>query len=217
LNIQLTPNEVRVIGSLMEKSVFTPDQYPLTLNALTLACNQKSSRDPVLTLDQGTVQHTVRDLERKHLVTCDENFRGRAERYAQRLFNTPFSEIQLSPPEFAVVCLLLLRGPQTPGELRTRSGRLFDFPDNQAVGATLEGLMARPGGALVARLARKTGRQDSEYAHLLSGAIESAPPEATAAGTADRVSRPDRIGALEARVEALERALEELVARLPPS
>ena len=98
LNIVLDPNEARVIGSLMEKSIVTPEQYPLTLNALTLACNQKSSREPVMSLDQGTVQHTARQLEGKHLVSSEENFKGRVVKYTQRLCNTPFAELQLSEP-----------------------------------------------------------------------------------------------------------------------
>ena len=126
-NIVLTTEEARILGSLMEKSVVTPEQYPLTLNALTLACNQKSSRDPVMSLDQGTVQHTARQLENKHLVSSEENFRGRVVKYTQRLCNTPFGEFQLSEDEFAVICLLLLRGRQTP---RSVSGA---SPDRSAI------------------------------------------------------------------------------------
>jgi uncharacterized protein YceH (UPF0502 family) len=204
----LTLNETRVIGCLMEKSVFTPDQYPLTLNALTLACNQKSSREPVLNLEHGTVQHTLRQLEARHLVTSDENFQGRATRFAQRFCNTPFSEFEFTADEFAVICLLLLRGAQTPGEIRTRSARLFEFPDNAAVVRTLQGLMERPGGPLVARLPRRANRQDSEFVHLFSGVVESAPPEAEP--SSNPRAKVDRVSALEARVAALELALAEL-------
>jgi uncharacterized protein len=211
LNIVLTLDEARVLGSLMEKSVVTPEQYPLTLNALTLACNQKSSRDPVMSLDQGTVQHTARQLENKHLVSSEENFRGRVVKYTQRLCNTPFAEFQLSEPEFAVICLLLLRGRQTPGELRARSGRLHEFADNGAVEATLEGLINRDGGALVARLPRTPGRRDFEYMHLFFGPIESvaADIESRPSGAAD-AARPDRISRLESRIEMLERELQDL-------
>jgi len=207
--IVLTQDEARVIGCLVEKSLLTPDQYPLTLNALTNACNQKSSRDPVLALDPGTVQRTARELGQRHLVSIDENFRGRAERYMQRLCNTPFSELQLAPPELAVMCLLLLRGPQTPGELRSRSGRLHSFPDNQVVTDTLRGLIEREGGPLVVRLPRTPGRLDSEYAHLLSGEV-AVPPPADVRPAAVSVGPPDRVAALEARVDALERELAEL-------
>lgn len=211
LNIVLDLNEARVIGSLMEKSIVTPEQYPLTLNSLMLACNQKSSRDPVMSLDQGTVQYTARQLESKHLVSSEENFKGRVVKYTQRLCNTPFAELQLTEPEFAVICLLLLRGRQTPGELRSRSGRLHEFPDNAAVDETLEALINRAEGALVARLPRTPGRRDFEYMHLFSGPIESVPadlePRESVSVPAARV---DRIGGLESRIEALERELQEL-------
>ena len=211
MNIVLTAQEIRILGSLMEKSVVTPDQYPLTLNALTLACNQRSSREPVMSLDQGTVQHTARQLENKHLVSSEENFNGRVVKYTQRLCNTPFGEFQLSEPEFAVICLLLLRGRQTPGELRTRSGRLHEFEDNDAVEVTLEGLINREAGPLVARLPRTPGRRDFEYMHLLCGPIESvaADVEPRSAAVAD-AGRPDRISRLESRIELLERELQEL-------
>ena len=121
-----------------------------------------------MSLDQGTVQHTARQLENKHLVSSEENFRGRVVKYTQRLCNTPFGEFQLSEDEFAVICLLLLRGRQTPGELRARSGRLHEFASNDAVDATLNGLINREEGALVARLPRTPGRRDFEYMHLFS-------------------------------------------------
>ena len=136
----LTANEIRVIGCLMEKSVTTPEQYPLTLNALTNACNQKSSREPVMSLSQGTVQHTVRELEDKHLLRVEDNFKRGVEKYSQRFCNTSFSELQFDTAQYAVVCLLLLRGPQSPGELRARSGRLHEFTDNNAVVETLDAL-----------------------------------------------------------------------------
>ena len=211
MNIELTLNEARILGCLMEKSVVTPEQYPLTLNSLTLACNQKSSRDPVLSLEQGTVQHTARQLENKHLLSSDENFNGRVVKFTQRLCNTPFAEFQFTDQEFAVICLLLLRGRQTPGELRSRSGRLFVFGDNQAVADTLQGLMDRDAGPLVARLPRTPGRQDSEYMHLFFGPIESAPAviESRSSSAVDS-SRPDRIALLESRVGVLEQELLEL-------
>ena len=209
----LTPEETRIIGCLLEKSVTTPDQYPLTLNALTNACNQKSSRNPVMSLEQGTVARTARMLEEQHLVTIQENFKSRVVKYQQRFCNTPFSELQFTDAEYAVICLLLLRGPQTPGELRTRSGRLFQFRDNAEVTETLVGLLEREKGPVVARLPRTPGRQDSEYAHLFSGAIESAPAEAVdtasvrSGDTQSRAGRADRISELELRVAELEREL----------
>lgn len=190
----------------MEKSVTTPDQYPLTLNALVAACNQKSSRDPVLSLDPGEVERTVRGMKDKHLVTSKENFNGRAEKFDQRFCNTPFADVQLDSAEFAIICLLLLRGPQTPGELRTRSSRLHGFSDNGAVVKALQGLLDREGGPLVARLPRKAGRQDSEYAHLLSGSIESAPAEEPVVARRSSSSGAE----LAARVDRLEETVREL-------
>ncbi len=206
----LTLNETRVIGSLLEKAVTTPEQCPLTLNALMTACNQKSSRDPVLSLDQGTVQRTARDLEEKLIVTSDENPRTGVVKYRHRFCNTPFSDLQLTEAEYAVVCVLLLRGPQTPGELRTRASRLYEFADNEAVVETLRDLLDadRPGGALVARLARVPGRRDHQYAHRFSGDVESVPEE-------ERVERPtsprrNALAELQTRVEALEREVAAL-------
>ena len=210
LNIELTLNETRLLGCLMEKSVTTPDQYPLTLNALTNACNQKSSRDPVLALDQGVVQRTARDLEAKHLLSSKENFKSRVEKYTQRLCNTPFAEFQFDTAEFAVICLLLLRGPQTPGELRTRSARLHGFEDNREVAELLDGLITREDGPFVARLPRKLGRQDSEYAHLFFGAIESVPADEAPPRPAADERPPSGAAELEARVSALEQDLIEL-------
>ena len=146
--------EARIIGCLIEKSIVTPDQYPLTLNALTNACNQKSGRDPVMSLQQGEVQHAIRDLEAKHLVRTEENFKSRTEKYTQRFCNTRYSDYQFEPPQLAVVCLLLLRRPQTPGELKARSGRLHSFADNDEVVDVLGTLIEWEGGPVVVELPR---------------------------------------------------------------
>ena len=207
----LTANEARVIGCLMEKSVITPDQYPLTLNALTNACNQKSGRNPVMSLEAGTVQRTARDLGAKHLVVTKENFKSGTEKYRQRFCNTTHSDYQFEPPQFAIVCLLLLRGPQTPGELRARSGRLHSFADNAAVVNALAGLIEREHDPLVVKLPRAPGRKDSEYMHLLCGPVdfEAAAVQAQAAratGSSERVS----VAQLAQRVERLEAEVAEL-------
>lgn len=214
-NPDLTVNEIRIVGCLMEKAVTTPEQFPLTLNALTLACNQKSSRDPVLSLDQETVRRTARVLEDKALVTREENFRTGVTKYRQRLCNTPFSDQQFTPEEYAAVCVLLLRGAQTPGEIRTRTARMHGFADNEAVSATLAGLLEedREGGAVVARLPRVPGRRDHEYMHLFAGDIDSVVEE-------DRLPAPpaprsSRLDELEARVQVLETELAALKLRLP--
>ena len=206
MDIRFTPNEARVIGCLMEKSVVTPDQYPLSLNALVNACNQKSSREPVLNLDQGVVQRTANELaEKKHVMV--ENLGSRVDKYRQRFCNTQFALIQFSPAEYSVICLLLLRGPQTPGELKSRSGRLHEFVTPEEVEAALESLMSRADGPYVARLPREPRRKDNAYAHLFGGPIESAPAEA-------RTEAPPRddsaLATLEQRVEALEQALAKL-------
>jgi uncharacterized protein len=210
LDIQLTPNEARVIGCLMEKSVITPDQYPLSLNALVNACNQKSSREPVLSLEPGAVERTVKDLIAKQLVMTQE-FGSRVEKYQQRFCNTHFAEIKFSPAEFAVVCLLLLRGPQTPGELKAHSGRLHEFLDSAEAEAALESLMTRADGPFVARLPREPRRKDHAYAHLFAGPIESAPPSMGSSEDAEpQAPRPSALAALEARVAKLEEELAAL-------
>jgi uncharacterized protein YceH (UPF0502 family) len=216
MQLILTANQARVIGSLIEKSVVTPDQYPLTLNALANACNQKSSRDPVMSLQQGEVQRTVRDLEEKTLVRTDENFKSRTEKYVQRFCNTRFSDYQFDPPQLAIVCLLLLRGPQTPGELRARSGRLHSFADNAAVVDSLSTLVNWENHPVAVKLPRTSGRKDAEYMHLFSGPIdvEAHTLERNSAGTGKSSGRvivselEQRVSNLEAEVAALKEQLE---------
>ena len=207
----LSVNEARIIGCLLEKSVVTSEQYPLTLNALTNACNQKSGRNPVMALEQGMVQRTVRDLETKHLLRTEENFKSRVEKYTQRFCNTRFSDYQFEGAQFAIVCLLLLRGPQTPGELRAHSGRLHTFAGNDDVVAALSTLMETEGNPLVVQLPRTPGRKDTEYMHLFCGPVDV---EANAAQVeASAISRPsDRISVsdLARRLEALEAEVAEL-------
>lgn len=212
MTIELDPTQLRVLGCMLEKAVLTPDQYPLTLNALVSACNQKSSRDPVMTLESGTVLRTLRQLEDRHLVASNENFRSRVEKFQQRFCNTPYADYQFEPDEYAVITLLMLRGEQTPGELRSRSGRLHEFADNAAVQETLERLLHREGGPLVARRPRAPGRRDHCWVHCFGGAVESVAAE-VAEAPASRpagASRNDRLDALEARVARLEAALAAL-------
>jgi len=211
----LTANESRIIGCLMEKSVVTPDQYPLSLNALTNACNQKSSRDPVMSLSQGEVQRTVRDLETKNLLRVEENFKRGIEKYAHRFCNTHFNDLQFDPPQFAIVCLLLLRGPQTPGELRTRCARLHSFEDSSTVVNALTGLIEQEGDPLVAKLPRTPGRKDSDYMHLFSGPIdleayESEAQSSVSTRSSERVGLSEltkRVSDLEAEVAELKKIL----------
>ena len=209
--IELTPEEARIIGCLIEKSIVTPDQYPLTLNALTNACNQKSSRDPVMSLDPGTVERCARLLEAKNLLRADESFKSRTKKYLHRFCNSRYSDLQFDDAELAIVCLLLLRGPQTPGELRARSGRLHAFADNAAVTSSLQQLMEREPDALIARLPRAPGRKDSEYMHLFCGPIDGS---LTTVEPAQATRTPTNTGELESRVAALESELATLKSRL---
>lgn len=207
----LNEAEARVVACLIEKSLVTPDQYPMTLNALTNACNQKSSRNPVMSMTQGEVQHTIRALEAKHLVSREENFKSRTEKYSQRFCGTRYSGHQFDAAQTAVVCLLLLRGPQTPGELRARSGRLHTFADNDEVVTTLNSLIERDGEPLLVKLPRTPGRKDSEYMHLFSGPVDveahvSQSQASASAGSTGRVSVSElleRVEKLEAEVAAL--------------
>ena len=211
MNFELSAAEARAMGCLLEKAVTTPDQYPLTLNALMGACNQKSSRDPVMSLELGMVQRTARQLDEKYLIRVQEG--SKVEKYSQRLCNTPMAKWQFNAAEYALVALLLLRGPQTPGELRARAGRLHSFADNQAVVDTLEKLVQLETGAVVARLPRRAGRQDHEYMHLFCGDIESVAVEASSLSV-DKPIREDKLAKLEARVSQLESALVMLADKL---
>lgn len=211
----LNEKEARVIGCLIEKSIVTPDQYPLTLNSLTNACNQKSSREPVMALQPGEVQHTIRALEDKHLVRTEENFKSRTEKYSQRFCNTRYSDLQLNTAEVAIICLLLLRGAQTPGELRARSGRLHKFADNSEVVAALDGLARRDPDPLVVKLPRSPGRKDSEYMHLFGGPIDiDAHVAAAEASRPAAASRRGGVAELAERIDRLEREVAELKERL---
>lgn len=215
MHIDLTPLEARVIGSLIEKEITTPDQYPLTLNALTAACNQKSNRDPVLELASGEVQAVLDGLMKKHLVTDRSGgVGGRVTRYRQRFCNSQFGNLQLSAAELAVVCELLLRGPQTPGELRSRASRMAPLRDVGEVDAVLTALAARE-RPLVAQLPRDPGRRESRWMQLFTGEappepVQPAPPEAPRPATAGA----GRLDALEARVEALQHELQALQQKL---
>src|SRR5271170_200747 len=187
MNILFSLNEGRVVGCLIEKEITTPDQYPLSLNALTNACNQKTNREPVLELAETVVQQAVDSLMKKHMVSDKSaGYGGRVTKYRHRFCNTEFGPLKFSAQELGVICVLLLRGPQTPGELRSRTNRLCEFADAAAVEATLRSLMEREDGPFIARLARSPGERESRYSHLFFGAIESAPepeepPEAASA------------------------------------
>lgn len=224
MRINFTQNEARVIGCLIEKQITTPDQYPLSLNALVAACNQKSNREPVLRLDESTVQETVDNLVKQRLLMERTGFGSRVAKYQHRFCNTEFQPLKFSDQELGIVCELLLRGPQTPGELRTRTHRLCRFDDAHDVEVVLNHLMEREDGPFVARLAREAGKRESRFAHLFSGDIESAPePEPTASvgprsrapvGVAVPTADPDRLARLEGEVRAIRQELDELKRRI---
>jgi uncharacterized protein YceH (UPF0502 family) len=209
---ELTPFEARVIGSLIEKALTTPDQYPLSLNSLTMACNQKTNREPVMELQEAQVHSTLDDLVKKHLVSPISAMGSRVVKYQHRFCNTQFSELQLSLAELAVVCVLLLRGWQTPGELRTRAQRLHDFNDVLDVEKVLHQLMERS-QPLVCRLDREPGKREHRYAHLFGGDIhEQAQSSAGAPPAAER--KADEIALLKEELAQLREEYVKLAERV---
>jgi uncharacterized protein YceH (UPF0502 family) len=204
MNIELTLLEARAIGCLIEKQITTPDQYPLSLNALVNACNQKSNRDPVLDLDERAVQQVVDGLVRKHMVIERAGFGSRVPKYQHVFCNTEFGSLKFTPIETAILCELLVRGPQTPGELRTRAARMCALNEVSQVEAALQDLQTRPDGPFVARLVREPGRRDSCYAQLFTGAVaeqSSTEPESSTASAG--VEDDDRLARLEKLVDQL--------------
>ncbi|MGH8262684.1 MAG: YceH family protein, partial [Steroidobacteraceae bacterium] len=169
MKIELSAQEARVIGCLIEKEISTPDQYPLSINALTNACNQKSNRDPVFELDDRTVQEVVDGLMKRHLVSDRSGYGGRVTKYKHLFCNTQFGSLQFTEQERGIVCELLLRGSQTPGELRARTARLCRFNDSAEVDAALENLARRADGPFVMKLERAPGEREARFAHLFSG------------------------------------------------
>jgi hypothetical protein len=213
MKYQLTAVEARVVGSLMEKQVTTPEQYPMSVNGVVTACNQKTNREPVMELQEHDVQETLDNLVKRHFLRTVSGFGNRVTKYEQRFCNSEFGDLKLSPAEVAVVTTLLLRGAQTPGELRSRAGRMFEFSDMSQVESTLETLAGRDDGPFVARLPREPGKRESRYMHLFSGEVE------TLAVVADAVSAPAedltaRVEQLEAEVEELKQRLDSLLAHL---
>jgi uncharacterized protein YceH (UPF0502 family) len=217
--LELSALEARVIGCLIEKQVATPDQYPLSLNALVNACNQRSNRDPVLDLEEREVQAVVDALARRQLVMEKSGFGSRVPKYHQLFCNTQFGSLQFSPAQTAIVCELLLRGPQTPGELRARAARLAPLRDVEQVETELEELMTRPEGPYVAKLPREPGRREARFAQLFTGEPTPEPADVSA-GAHPIVAVPDdpglaaRVVALEHDVAALRQELAELRAKL---
>ncbi|MGL6261840.1 YceH family protein [Vibrio sp. WXL103] len=208
MTIVLSPIEARIIGCLIEKEVTTPDYYPLTLNSLTSACNQKSNREPVMSLTAEEVKSAVDGLIAKRLVSDESGFNSRANKYQHRFCNTEFGDLQLSAQEKGIACCMLLRGAQTPGELRTRTSRLCEFGDVKEVEQLLTAMSQRESGALVVKLPREAGKRESRYQHLFCGEVDISALEAAAPTMAS--SKDARIAELEQEVAALKAKIAEL-------
>ncbi|EMM1484827.1 YceH family protein [Enterobacter kobei] len=214
MKYQLNGTEARVIGCLLEKQVTTPEQYPLSVNAVTMACNQKTNREPVMNLSEHDVQDVLDALVKRHYLRTVSGFGNRVTKYEQRFCNSEFGDLKLSSAEVAVVTTLLLRGAQTPGELRTRASRMHEFSDMQEVEQTLEGLAAREDGPYVVRLAREPDKRESRYMHLFCGDVDisvKSPVTDITTGDDDLVAR---VEALEGEVAGLKQRLDALLAHL---
>jgi uncharacterized protein YceH (UPF0502 family) len=205
VDLILSDIEARVLGALVEKGVTTPDYYPLSLNALVNACNQKSNRDPVMNLDEESVRQAIRGLEKHALAGPADSFDGRVTKYEHRLQEA----YNFDRRETAVLCVLLLRGPQTPGELRSRSERMHSFDDLSEVESTLQRLLKRE-PPLVKILPRQPGTKEARYAHLLSGDVEVAPSEASEEIRPKDGGSQDRITSLERQVSQLQNEIADL-------
>jgi len=213
MKIVLTPVEARVVGCLLEKQVTTPDQYPMSLNGVVTACNQKSNREPVMSLSENAVQDTLDLLVKKHQLSTLSGFGNRVVKYEQRFCNSAFGNLKLNSAEVAVVATLLLRGAQTPGELRTRSARLHEFTDMAEVEQTLENLRTREEGPFVVRLTREPGKRESRFMHLFCGEVsETELAESRLADNDHSDELAARVETLETEVAALKQQLAELLA-----
>lgn len=211
MNVELNAMEVRVLGSLVEKRITTPEYYPLTLNALVNACNQKSNRDPMTHLDERDVVRALESLREKTLATVITGPEHRVPKYAHLMDEM----LDLGAPEVALLCELMVRGPQTPGELRGRASRMHPFATSEEVDAVLEGLSAQEGvwRPLTVRLPRQPGRKEARWAHLLSGIPEVGDdPDTTRPepATLEVRAEGERLARIEAEVASLRAELESL-------
>lgn len=197
----LTPEEARILGCLIEKQLTTPEYYPLSMNALKAGCNQKSNRDPVVSYSEQVLEDGLQGLREKRLAVLVRTADGRVPRFRHTLEQ----RLSLTPAEVAVLCVLLLRGPQTPGELRSRSGRMHPFDTLGEVQDALDSLMHQTRPPAACRLPRETGRKEARFAHLLCGEVAE-----TAATEPRPAPQTDTTPGLAARVEELERQVAEL-------
>ena len=205
MKYQLTAHEARIIGCLLEKQVTTPEQYPLSVNAVVTACNQKTNREPVMSLAESDGHDWLDELVNRHYLRTVSGFGNRVTKYEQRFCNSELGDLKLTAAEVAIVTTLLLRGAQTPGELRSRAQRMYEFRDMAEVESTLDNLASREDGPYVARLPREPGKRESRYMHLFCDDMDSL------ITVVEAVSPPD--DDLQARVEALESEVAELKVR----
>lgn len=210
--ITLSAMQCRVIGVMLEKEVTTPEQYPLSLNALTNGCNQKSNRDPVMSLTEVEVQNIVDQLIDMKILMVDSGASGRVNKYKHRFCNTTFSDLQLTEQQRAIVAVLLLRGPQTPGELRTRTNRLANFTNVDEVEATLEQMQNLNNKTLVKKLVREPGKRESRYIHLFTDISDTQLTALELETSGD--TGVEGQGELEIRVQLLEQQVAELKMQL---
>ena len=206
--ITLSAEQCRIIGVMLEKETTTPEQYPLSPNGILIGCNQKSSREPVMSLSEGDVQNVIDELVKMNQLMVDHKASSRVNKYFHRFCNTEFGSLQFTPQQRAIICVLLLRGPQTPGELRTRTNRLADFNDVSEVETTLDELQELNGQILVRKLAREPGKRDCRYVHLLSDVDETSFAQTSTSQTdvlptEEHTSLTQRVSELEQQVASL--------------
>jgi uncharacterized protein YceH (UPF0502 family) len=212
--VELSAQQCRVIGVMLEKEVTTPDQYPLSLNGITLGCNQKSNREPVVQYSENDVQDIVDELKSKKLIFEHSGIGSRVVKYRHRFCNTEFGDLKLSRQQLAIVCVMLLRGAQTPGELRTRTNRLAEFENTLEVESVLEKMHDLNDEQLVVKLPREPGKRESRYAHLFSGEVDISAamiqPQSREGDSSSTQSSLARIAQLEHQVEQLTEQVEKM-------
>lgn len=217
--ISLSAEQCRIIGVMLEKETTTPEQCPLSINSITLGCNQKSNREPVMSLAEHEVQNAVDELVQMNQLMIDQKASSRVNKYFHRFCNTEFGNLQFSAQQRAIICVLFLRGPQTPGELRIRANRLADFADVSEVETALNQLKNLNNQTLVKKLEREPGKRESRYVHLLSDLDETNLAKPIVTQTENIALASDhklaqRVTALEQQVAALTEQLTCLTGRL---
>ena len=217
--ITLSAEQCRIIGVMLEKETTTPEQYPLSVNGITTGCNQKSNREPVMSLSDSDVQNNIDELVKMNQLMVDHKASGRVSKYFHLFCDTEFGKLKFTPQQRAIICVLLLRGPQTPGELRTRTNRLADFADVSEVELALTQLQDLNNQTLVKKLEREPGKRESRYVHLFSGIDEHDSVTNKPSQTDDIVSQNNdqlaqRVSELEIQVASLSEKVAFLTERL---